>query len=142
MFEPEKVLQNMGIVFPCHLLLQGKGMMEISMTFPWVWRLSVQLGDNVCYTHPLKLPYLDTCRVKVDQLTWGEGYGRTIDLSEGQGHIPYMEIHVLLRVKIDHLITLTPDTVSFILISTLHEATTNLYQSLFRPIIFLNLLKI
>ena len=67
-------------------------------------------------------------RVKVDQLAQGEGYDRAIDLSEGQCHIPYMEIHVLLRVKVDHLTTLTPDTVSFILISTLHEATTNLYQ--------------
>ena len=67
-------------------------------------------------------------RVKVDQLTCGEGYGRAIDLSEGQGHIPYMEIHVLLRVKVDHLTTLIPATVSSILISTLHEATTNLYQ--------------
>ena len=65
-------------------------------------------------------------RFKVDQLTCGEGYGSAIDLSEGQGHIPYMEIHVLLRVKVDHLTILTPDTVSFILISTLHEATTNL----------------
>ena len=67
-------------------------------------------------------------RDKADQLSCGGGYGRVIDLSEGQGHIPYMEIHVLLRVKVDHLTTLTPDTVSFILISTLHEATTNLCQ--------------
>ena len=34
-------------------------------------------------------------------MTRGEGYSRAIDLSEGQGHIPYMEIHVLLRVKAD-----------------------------------------
>ena len=61
-------------------------------------------------------------------MSHGEGYGRVIDLSEGQGHIPYMESHVLLRVKVGHLTTLDPDTVSFILISTLHEATTNLYQ--------------
>ena len=67
-------------------------------------------------------------RVKADQLSHGEGYGRVIDLSEGQGHIPYEESHVLLRVKVGHLTTLAPDTVSFILISTLHEATTNLYQ--------------
>ena len=63
-----------------------------------------------------------------DQLSCSEGDGRAIDLSECQGHIPYMEIHVLLRVKVDHLTTLTPDTASFILISTLHEATTNLCQ--------------
>ena len=28
-------------------------------------------------------------RVKADQLTQGEGYGRVIDLSEGQGLMPY-----------------------------------------------------
>ena len=61
-------------------------------------------------------------------MSHGEGYGRIIDLSEGQGHIPYMESHVLLRVKVGHLTTLAPDTVSFILVSTLHDATTNLYQ--------------
>ena len=77
---------------------------------------------------PPKTSIFGHLRVKVDQLTQGEGYGRAINLSEGQGHIHYMEIHMLLRVKVDHLTTLTPDTVSFILISTLHEATTNLYQ--------------
>ena len=65
-------------------------------------------------------------RVKADQLTQGEGYGRVIDLSDGQDHMPYMENHVLLKVKIGHLTTLTQSTVSFILISTLHEATPNL----------------
>ena len=51
-----------------------------------------------------------------------------IDLSEGQGHITNMESHVPLKVKVDHLTTLAPDTVSSILISTLHEATSNLCQ--------------
>ena len=36
-------------------------------------------------------------RVKADQLSCSGGYGRAIDLSEGQGHIPYMERHVLLE---------------------------------------------
>ena len=49
-----------------------------------------------------------------------------LTLSEGQDHIPYMENHVLLKVNVDHLTTLAQATVSFILISTLHEATTNL----------------
>ena len=53
------------------------------------------------------------------------GYDRAIDLSEGQGHIPNMEGHVLLKVKVGHLTTLSPDTVSSILISTLHEAISN-----------------
>ena len=65
-------------------------------------------------------------RVKADQLTQGEGYGRATDLSEGQDHMPYMEKHVFLKVKVDHLTTLAQSTVSFILISTLHEATPNL----------------
>ena len=76
---------------------------------------------------PFKTSIFGHLRVKADQLSHSEGYGRAIDLSEGQGHIPYMESHVLLKVKVGHLTTLAPDTVSFILISTLHEATTNLY---------------
>ena len=90
---------------------------------------------------PPKTSIFGYLRVKADQLSHNEGYGRVIDLSEGQGYIPYMESHVLLRVKIGHLTTLAPDTVSFILISTLHEATTNLYQSYSGPILFLNLIK-
>ena len=85
---------------------------------------------------PPKTSIFGHLQVKIDQLTQGEGYGRAIDLSEGQGHIPYNEIHVLLRVKVDHLTTLTPDIVSFILISTLHEATTNLYQPYLGPLYF------
>ena len=77
---------------------------------------------------PPKSSIFGHLRVKADQMSHGEGYGRIIDLSEGQGHIPYMESHVLLRVKVGHLTTLAPDTVSFILVSTLHDATTNLYQ--------------
>ena len=101
-----------------------------------------RFGD---YLSSWRLFGLDTCpktsifghlQVKAAQLTQGEGYGRAIDLSEGQGHIPYMESHVLLRVKVDQLTTLTPDIVSFILISTLHEATTNLCQSYSDPLYF------
>ena len=85
------------------------------------------VGEYLYWTPPLKLPYLDL-RVKADQLSCSEGYGRAIDLSEGQDHIPNMESHVPLKVKIGHLTILAPDTVSSILISTLHEATPNLYQ--------------
>ena len=77
---------------------------------------------------PHKTSIFGHLRVKADQLSHGEGYGRAIDMSEGQGHIPNMEIHVLLKVKVCHLTTLAPDTVSYILISTLHEATSNLHQ--------------
>ena len=77
---------------------------------------------------PPKTSIFGHLRVKADQLSHGEGYGGAIDLSEGQGHIPYMESHVLLKVKVGHLTTLAPDTVSSILISTLHEAMPNLCQ--------------
>ena len=85
---------------------------------------------------PPKTSIFGHLRLKAAQLTQGEGYGRVIDLSEGQGHIPYVEIHVLLRVKVDHLTTLTLDIVSFILLSTLHEATSNLYQPYSGPLYF------
>ena len=75
------------------------------MTFPLVWRLSVQL-EIICARHPSKTSIFGHLRVKADQLTCSEGYGWVNDLSEGQGHIPYMEMHVLLRVKVDHLTTL------------------------------------
>ena len=99
--------------------------MEISMNFH-------RVGDYLCSWRlfvldtPPKTSLFGHLRVKADQLTQGEGYGRAINLSEGQGHMPYMENHVLLNVKVDHLTTLVQATVSSILISTLHEATTNL----------------
>ena len=67
---------------------------------------------------------------------------RVIDLSEGQGHIPNMESHVLLKVKIGHLAILAPDTVSSILISTLHEATPNLCQLCLGLLYFKNCSKV
>ena len=75
---------------------------------------------------PPKTSIFGHLRIKAGQLTQGEGYGRVIDSSEGQGHMPSMENHVLLKVMVGHLITLAPDNVSSILISTLHEATPNL----------------
>ena len=77
---------------------------------------------------PPKTSIFGHLRVKADQLSHSEGYGRAIDLSEGQGHIPNMKRHVLLKVKVGHLTTLAPDTVSSVLISTLCEATPNLCQ--------------
>ena len=75
---------------------------------------------------PPKTSIFGHLRVKADQLTQGEGHGRVIDSSEGQSHMPYMENHVLLKVKVGHLTTLAQSNVSFILISTLHEATPHL----------------
>ena len=109
--------------------------------------ISMGFGDYLCSWRlfvldmPPKTSIFGHLRVKADKLSCGEGYGRVIDLSEGQGLIPYMEIHVLLRVKVDHLTTLTPDTVSSILISTLHEAINKSAPALFRPVLFQNLIK-
>ena len=99
--------------------------MEISMH-------SHGFGDYLCSWRifgldtPPKTSLSGHLGVKADQLTQGEGYGRVIDSSEGQGHMPYMEIHVLLKVKVGHLTTLAQPFVSFLLISTLHAATPNL----------------
>ena len=126
MFGPEKHSKTWEQYSPS-TLYHGKGL----WIFPWrfhgfgdylgSWRIFV-------FDTPPKTSIFGHLRVKVDQLSCGKGSGRAIDLSEGQGHIPYMESHVLLKVRVGHLTTLAPDTVSFILISTLHEATTNLYQ--------------
>ena len=101
--------------------------MEISINFHgfedylWSWRSFV-------LDKPPKTSLFGHLRVKVDQLTQGKGYCRVIDSSEGQGHMPYMEIHVLLKDKVCSLTTLAQLFVSFILISALHEAASNMYQ--------------
>ena len=51
---------------------------------------------------------------------------RAIDLSEGPGHIPYIEKHVLLRVKVGHLTTLSPFLLLFHFDLELGEVTPNL----------------
>ena len=88
--------------------------METSMNFHG-------FGDYLCSWRlfvldtPPKTSIFGYLRVKTDQLTQGEGYGRVIDLSEGQSHMPYMENHVLLKVKVGHLTTLAQSTISSIL---------------------------
>ena len=47
-------------------------------------------------------------------------------MSEGQGHIPYMEKHVLLKVKVGHLTTLSPFLLLFYFDLELGEVTPNL----------------
>ena len=122
-----KVLQNMEVVFPYHLLLWWR-LIEISMNvhglggYLCCWRIFV------LDTSP-KTSIFGNLKVKADQLTQSEGYGRAIDLSEGQGHMPYMEEYVSLKVKVGHLTTLAQLTVSFILIWKFSEATSNLWQS-------------
>ena len=45
------------------------------------------------------------------------------------------------KVKVSHLTTLTPDSLSSILVSTFHEATSAFMPALFRPYIFQNLIE-
>ena len=45
------------------------------------------------------------------------------------------------KVKVSHLTTLTPGSLSSILVSTLLEATSALMPALFRPCLFPNLIK-
>ena len=70
--------------------------MEFSMMSPGVWKLFGWL-ENICAGHT---PYNFHIWTPKDQgwsaVSWWE-YGRAIDLSEGQGHIPYMVRHVLLE---------------------------------------------
>ena len=51
---------------------------------------------------------------------------RAIDLSEGQGLIPYMGKHVLLKVKVGHLTILSPFLLLFHFDLELGEVTPNL----------------
>ena len=126
MFGPEKYSKTWEQYSPATLYC-GKGLWN----FPWCFQ---GFGDFlgswrifVLNTHP-ETSIFGHLRVKADQLSRSEGYGRANNLSEGQGHIPNMESHVLLKVKVGHLTTLAPDTVSSIVISTLHDATPNLHQ--------------
>ena len=46
-------------------------------------------------------------KVKADQLTQGEDQGRSINMSEGQGHMYICkEMDILKKVKVGHLTTL------------------------------------
>ena len=54
------------------------------------------VGEYLCWTHTPKTSIFGHLRVKADWLSCG-GDMAGQDLSEGQGHIPYMEGHVLLE---------------------------------------------
>ena len=60
---------------------------------------------------------------------------RAINLSEGQGHIPYMGKHVLLKVKVGHLTTLSPSLLLFHFDLELGEVTPNLCWMLWHIIL-------
>ena len=96
-----KVLQNMGIVFPHHLLPQWR-LMEISMNF----------HGFGCYLCSWRIYVLDTSPVNFHIWT-SKGQGWTADSRRGLGQSiwlvwwsrPYT-IYGYLKVKVSHLTTL------------------------------------
>ena len=80
------------------------------------------VGEYLCWIHLLKLPYLDTLRSRLVCCLMD----RAINLSEGQDHIPYMEKHVLLKVKAGHLSTVSPFLLFFHFDLEIGEVTPNL----------------
>ena len=74
---------------PC-TTVRGYGIFhDISRGLETIW----VVGEYLCMPHPLKLPYFGYLKVKAIQMSSGEGTWHV----EGQGHIPYMEMHVLLE---------------------------------------------
>ena len=78
------------------------------MEFPWISMVLEAIcdpGEYLCMTSP-KYSIFGHLKVKTNQLTQREGQGSSINMSEGQGHIPYMEENGHLKVKVGHLTTL------------------------------------
>ena len=120
---------------PC-TTVRGYGIFhDISMGLETIW----VVGEYLCWTHPLKLPYLDTWRSRPFRCL----AERVIDLSEGQGLIPYKEGHVLLEDSgRSRLITWPPclhSFDSFILIWNL-ERTHQICAGCFGKCIFIKLI--
>ena len=90
---------------------------------------------------PPKTSIFGDLRVKADQLSHcGEMAGQLICLKvKTIYHI--RKAMCFWKVKVGHLITLAPDTVSSILVSTLLEATSKSMPALFRPALFQNFTK-
>ena len=90
---------------------------------------------------PPKTSIFGDLRVKADQLSHcGEMAGQLICLKvKAIYHI--RKAMCFWKVKVGHLTTLAPDTVSSILVSTLLEATSKSMPALFRPALFPNFTK-
>ena len=88
------------------------------------------VGEYLCWTHHPKTSIFGDLRVKADQLSHcGEMAGQLICLKvKAIYHI--RKAMCFWKVKVGHLTTLAPDTVSSILVSTLLEATSKIHASL------------
>ena len=67
-------------------------------------------------------------RVKADQLSCGGDMAGQLTCLKVKAIYHIRKAMCFLKVKVDHLTTLAPDTVSFILVSTHLEATPNPHQ--------------
>ena len=68
-------------------------------------------------------------KVKADELSCGEDMAGQLTCLKVKAIYHIRKAMCFLKVKVDHLTTLAPDTVSSILVSTLLEATPNLHQA-------------
>ena len=114
--------------------------MEFSMTSPEFWGLFGWL-ENICAGHTPKTSIFRDLRVKADQLSHSGDMAGQLSCLMVKAIYHIRKAMFFLKVKVDHLTTLAPDTVSSILLSTLLEATSKSMPALFRPALFQNLYK-
>ena len=74
---------------------------------------------------PPKTSMFGDLKVKADQLSHGGEMAGQLTCLKVKAIYLIWEDMCFWKVKVDHLTTLAPDTVSSILVSSLHEATSN-----------------
>ena len=94
------------------------------MMSPGVWRLFGWL-ENICAGHTPNTSIFGDLRVKADQLSCVEEMTGQLTCLKVRATYHIRKAMCFLKVKVDHLTTLAPDTVSSIVVSTLLEATSN-----------------
>ena len=90
---------------------------------------------------PPKTSIFGDLRVKADQLSHGGEMAGQLTCLEVKAIYHIRKAMCFWKVKVGHLTTLAPDTVSSILVSALLEATATSMPALFRPAIFQNFTK-
>ena len=89
------------------------------------------VGDYLCWSS-----IFGDLRVKADQLSCSEDMVGQLTCLKVKAIYHIRKAMCFLKVKVDHLTTLAPDTVSSILVSTLLEATPNPCQPYSGPLYF------
>ena len=90
---------------------------------------------------PPKTSIFGDLRVKADQLPCGGDMTGQLTCLKVKAIYHIRKAMWFLKVKVGHLTTLAPDTVSSILVSTFLEATSKSTPALFRPGLFQNFTK-